>query len=166
MVGAFYSNESTQMPAFPAQVTAIRGACPDPTLLGTFSECHDVPRMAYYTSDLSLLKNVNTWNILFDGIPVVYQGQEQRFRGNTDPYNREALWLSGYSTNATLYVLIKFLNRSPSRFVTDVEFRKSVIQKDGEYVTTLSETLYTDYETVVFMKKEVLMILSNTGSEG
>jgi hypothetical protein len=47
-----------------------------------------------------------------------------------------------------------------------LEFRKSVIQKDGEYVATLSETLYTDYETVVFMKKEVMMILSNTGSEG
>lgn len=116
MVGAFYSNQSTQMPAFPAQVTAIRGACPDPTLLGTFSECHDVPRMAYYTSDLSLLKNVNTWNILFDGIPVLYQGQEQRFRGNVDPYNREALWLSGYSTNTTLYVFIKFLNRPSPLF--------------------------------------------------
>ena len=154
------------MPAFPAQIAAVGAACPDPTLLGTFIECHDVPRMAYYTPDLSLLKNVNTWNILFDGIPVVYQGQEQRFRGNTDPYNREALWLSGYSTNATLYVLIKFLNRTQSQFVIDVEFRKSVIQKDGEYVTTLSETLYTDYETVVFMKKEVMMILSNTGSEG
>ncbi len=112
MIGAFYSTASTQMPAFPAQIAAVRAACPDPTLLGTFIECHDVPRMAYYTSDLSLLKNVNTWNILFDGIPVVYQGQEQRFRGNSDPYNREALWLSGYSTNATLYVLIKFLNRT------------------------------------------------------
>ena len=166
MVGAFYSTSSTQMPAFPAQIAAVSAACPDTTLLGTFSECHDVPRMAYYTSDLSLLKNVNTWNILFDGIPVVYQGQEQRFRGNTDPYNREAVWLSGYSTNATLYVLIKFLNRATSRFVTDVEFRQSVIRKDGEYVMTLSETLYTDYETVVFMKKQVMMILSNTGSEG
>lgn len=119
MVGAFYSTSSTQMPAFPAQVAAIRGACPDPTVLGTFIECHDVPRMAYYTPDLSLLKNVNTWNILFDGIPVVYQGQEQRFRGNSDPYNREAVWLSGYSTNATLYILLKFLNRSkpPTKFV-------------------------------------------------
>jgi alpha-amylase len=166
MVGAFYSTSSTQMPAFPAQIAAVRAACPDPTLLGTFVECHDVPRMAYYTPDLSLLKNVNTWNILFDGIPVVYQGQEQRFRGNTDPYNREALWLSGFSTNATLYVLIKFLNRTPSPFVTYVEFRQSVIKKDGEYVTTLSETLYTDYETVAFMKKEVMMVLSNAGLEG
>lgn len=47
-----------------------------------------------------------------------------------------------------------------------VEFRQSVIQRDGEYVTTLSDTLYSDYETVVFMKKEVMMVLSNTGSEG
>ena len=111
MVEAFYSPESTQMLAFPAQISAVAAACPDPTILGTFIECHDVPRMTYYTQDLSILKTVNTWNILFDGIPIIYQGQEQRFRGNSDPYNREAVWLSGYSTNATLYVLIKFLNR-------------------------------------------------------
>ena len=167
MIGAFYSTASTQMPAFPAQIAAVRAACPDPTLLGTFIECHDVPRMAYYTPDLSLLKNVNTWNILFDGIPVVYQGQEQRFRGNSDPYNREALWLSGYSTNATLYVLIKFLNCNfPQIQRLILDFRKSVIQRDGDYVTTLSEILYTDYETVVFLKKEVMMVLSNAGSKG
>jgi alpha-amylase len=113
MVDAFYSTTSTQMAAFAPQVAALQGACTDTTVLGTFTECHDVPRMAYYTEDLSILKNVNTWNILFDGIPVVYQGQEQRFRGNVDPYNREAVWLSGYSSNATLYVLLKFLNRTP-----------------------------------------------------
>jgi alpha-amylase len=112
MVEAFYSPESTQMLAFPQQIQTIAADCPDPTLLGTFVECHDVPRMAYYTQDLALLKTVNTWNILFDGIPVIYQGQEQRFDGNSDPYNREAVWLSGYPQNATLYVLIKFLNRT------------------------------------------------------
>jgi alpha-amylase len=111
MVGAFYSSTTAQMPEFVTSITAFQNACPDPSVLGTFTECHDVPRMAYYTSDLHLLKNVNVWNILFDGIPIVYQGQEQRFRGNSDPYNREALWLSGFPTNATLYVLIKFLNR-------------------------------------------------------
>jgi len=119
MLGALYSTTSTQMPAFPQQAAAIKGACPDPTVLGNFIECHDVPRFAYYTTDLSLIKNANTWNILWDGIPVVYQGQEQRFRGNGDPYNREALWLSGYATNATIYQLIKFLNSMISSPLTN-----------------------------------------------
>jgi alpha-amylase len=109
MVGAFYSTTAAQMPAFVTAAEAVQQACPDPSVLGIFTECHDVPRMAYYTSDLHLLKNINVWNILYDGIPVVYQGQEQRYSGNNDPYNREALWLSGFSTNATLYVTIQFL---------------------------------------------------------
>jgi alpha-amylase len=110
MVSAFYSTTSTQMPAFPVAINNIRANCIDPTVLGTFTETHDVPRMAYYTQDDTLLKTVSAWNILYDGIPIVYQGQEQRYRGNNDPYNREAVWLSGYSTNTPIYQLLKFLN--------------------------------------------------------
>ena len=166
MVGAFYSSSSTQMPAFPQQIAAVRAGCPDPTLLGTFTECHDVPRMAYYTNDLAILKNVNVWNILWDGIPVVYQGQEQRFRGNSDPYNREAVWLSGYSTNSTLYVLIKFLNcKSVIPPALILAFRKAMIKHDSDYVTTLSTTLFSDYETIAFLKKDVMMVLTNSGTQ-
>lgn len=154
------------MVAFPAQIASVRGACPDPTVLGTFSEGHDVPRMAYYTDDLSLLKNANVWNILFDGIPIVYQGQEQRFRGNTDPYNREAVWLSEYSTDATLYVLIGFLNSIHISDESDVEFRRSVIKADSDYISTLSDVIYSDYETAVLMKKDVMMVLTNSGAHG
>ena len=88
---AFYSTTAAQMPAFVTVLSAVQGACPDPSVLRTFTECHDVPRMAYYTSDIDLLKNVHVGNILFDGIPVVYQGQHQRYSGNYDPYIREAL---------------------------------------------------------------------------
>ena len=111
--------------------------------------------MAYYISDLSLLKTVNTWNILFAGIHVVYQRQERRFGGNSDPHNREAIWLSGYFSNATLSVLKKFLNGwiYARSFGLICRISKSVINRDEEYVTTSSDTLYTDYETVVFMKK-------------
>jgi alpha-amylase len=166
MVSAFYSSETTQMPAFPQAISQISSNCLDPTLLGTFTETHDVPRMAHYTNDLSLLRSVSTWNILYDGIPVVYQGQEQRFRGGDDPYNREAVWLSGYATDGPLYVLFKFLNSSSPIHLTDVDFRQQVIAKDSAYVTTLSQVLFTDFETVAFLKKEVLMVLSNTGQNG
>jgi Domain of unknown function (DUF1966) len=33
-------------------------------------------------------------------------------------------------------------------------------------VTTLSTILYSDFETIVFLKKEVMMVLSNGGSTG
>jgi alpha-amylase len=110
MVSAFYSASSTQMAALPNAISDIRADCLDPTLLGTFTETHDVPRFAHYTQDLTLLKTVSTWNIMFDGIPIVYQGQEQQYRGDNDPFNREAVWLSGYSTQSPLYLLFKFLN--------------------------------------------------------
>jgi alpha-amylase len=113
MISAFYSTGSTQMQAFPNAVSGISSNCKDPTVLGTFTETHDVPRMGYYTNDLSLLLSVSTWNILYDGIPIVYQGQEQRYRGGNDPYNREAVWLSGFATDGPLYLLLKFLNSNP-----------------------------------------------------
>jgi len=101
------------MPALPQMISSVKGNCLDVTTLATFTETHDVPRMAWYTDDLSLLKSVSTFNIMYDGIPSVYQGQEQRYRGNNDPYNREAVWLSGYATDAPIYLLFKFLNSIP-----------------------------------------------------
>jgi hypothetical protein len=40
-----------------------------------------------------------------------------------------------------------------------------VIKKDGKYVTTLSTVLYTDIQTIVLLKKEVMTILSNAGGQ-
>ncbi|KAI9767536.1 MAG: Alpha-amylase A type-3 [Geoglossum simile] len=70
----------------------IESNCGDPSLLGTFSENHDLPRFAHYTSDMALAKNVIAFTILADGIPIIYQGQEHHFDGSSDPANREALW--------------------------------------------------------------------------
>jgi hypothetical protein len=39
-----------------------------------------------------------------------------------------------------------------------------VIGYDDKYVTTQSDILYFDYQTVVFMKRQVIMVLSNAGS--
>jgi alpha-amylase len=69
--------------------------CRDATLLGTFLENHDNPRFASATKDLSLAENAIAFLILGDGIPIMYQGQEQHFEGGDDPGCREALWLSG-----------------------------------------------------------------------
>ena len=84
--------------------------CQDPTLLGTFTENQDQPRLANYTDDVSLLKNAVTFALLTDGIPIIYYGAEQQFSGQKDPGNREALWLSGYNTSMPLYPHIAAIN--------------------------------------------------------
>ena len=45
------------------------------------------------------------------------------------------------------------------------EFRKAMIAFDEEYVTTKSDILYADYQTTVMMKRQVMTILSNAGSQ-
>lgn len=39
-----------------------------------------------------------------------------------------------------------------------------MIRYDDQYVTTQSDVLYSDYQTAVFMKRQVIMVLSNAGS--
>lgn len=40
-----------------------------------------------------------------------------------------------------------------------------MIAFDGEYVTTTSDVIYSDYQTTVMMKRQVMTILSNAGSK-
>ena len=37
-------------------------------------------------------------------IPVVYQGQEQGYNGNNDPYDREAVCLNGFFLSTQQYM--------------------------------------------------------------
>jgi hypothetical protein len=41
-----------------------------------------------------------------------------------------------------------------------------VIKQDSDYVTTISTVPYSDSQTIVFLKKGVMMVLSNAGSAG
>lgn len=63
---------------------------------------------------------------LSDGIPIVYSGQEQHYSGGSDPANREAIWLSGYSTTTELYKYIATTNK----------IRKAAVAADSSYITT------------------------------
>ena len=79
-----------------------------------------------YTSDYSQAKNVLSFVFLADGIPIVYAGQEQHYSGGSDPANREATWLSGYSTTSTLYLWIASTNK----------IRALAVSKDTSYITS------------------------------
>ena len=58
------------MSAIPDMVDQMKACAKDVSVMGVFMENHDVPRIASYTNDTNLLKNVMAWNILADGIPT------------------------------------------------------------------------------------------------
>ncbi|RDW80975.1 hypothetical protein BP5796_05673 [Coleophoma crateriformis] len=153
----FFANTSATSTNFVNEVQALVGTCNDTTLLGTFSENHDQPRFASYTSDMTLAKNIITYTMLADGIPIIYQGQEQHFSGGTDPYNREALWLSKYPTHSELYQTIKNLNL----------IRAVATNQSSTFLTSTTTTVYSNDNTIVFGKGEsdhmVLTVVSNLG---
>lgn len=142
------------------ELNTMKSTCKDTTLLGSFSENHDVPRFASYTSDYSLAKNIIAYTILSDGIPIIYAGQEQHYSGGNDPYNREATWLSGYSTSATLYTHVASLN----------QIRNQAIYKDSTYLTYQNWVIYSDSSTIAMRKgydgKQIITVLSNLGASG
>lgn len=141
-------------------INEMKSDCADTTLLGSFLENHDNPRFPSYTSDISLAKNAIGFAMLQDGIPIVYQGQEQHFSGGTVPNNREAIWSSGYSTSATLYTYIAQINA----------IRKQAIAKDTGYLTYKGYPVYSDSQTIVMRKgttgSQVVAVFNNRGASG
>lgn len=143
-------------------IDAVKASCRDTSLKGTFTENHDRPRIAHLNPDFSAAENVIVYTLLSDGIPIIYQGQEQHYAslgGAEDPYNREALWLSGYNTSSPLYTLISKLNA----------LRKTAIASSStsdDYLTYRAWPIYTDTTTLALRKGPIVTILSNKGSIG
>ncbi|PTU20730.1 hypothetical protein P175DRAFT_0437991 [Aspergillus ochraceoroseus IBT 24754] len=139
------------------EVAMIRSACNDVTNFVSFSENHDVARFASMTDDLSLAKNVITFTLLFDGVPMIYQGQEQHLNGDGVPKNREALWLTEYDTKSELYPFIATLNA----------IRKQAYKMGNDYVDLPTQVVYRGGSELAFMKgfegRQVLMLLSTQG---
>lgn len=158
LVAAFEST-SGSMSNLADTINTVKGDCSDTSLLGTFSENHDQPRFASLTGDMSQARNVVTFTMLADGIPIIYEGQEQHYNaegGSSDPYNREAVWFSGYSTSAPLYELVATLNTA----------RKHAISDDSTYLTYQNYPIYTDTTTIAVRKGKMVSVLSNKGADG
>ncbi|GKZ49815.1 hypothetical protein AbraIFM66951_002523 [Aspergillus brasiliensis] len=109
---------------------------------------------------MSLAKNVATFTILADGIPIIYAGQEQHYSGGNDPYNREATWLSGYKTTSELYTHIAASNK----------IRTHAIKQDSGYLTYKNYPIYQDTSTLAMRKgyngTQTITVLSNLGASG
>jgi len=141
-------------------INTMKSTCKDTTLLGSFMENHDLARFPSLTSDYALAKNAIAFTMLADGVPIIYQGQEQHFSGSSVPNNREALWQSGYSTSSQLYPFIATINK----------IRKQAIKQDTGYLTYQAYPVYSDASTIVMRKgttgSQVIGIFTNKGSSG
>ena len=157
---AAFSSTSGSMLALADMVNTVKETANDSTLLGTFVENHDNPRLPYYTSDYALAQNAIAFTLLGDGVPIIYQGQEQHFSGSNDPYNREAVWLSGYNTGASLH---GFIARA-------TQLRNRAMAMDANFVTYKAYPLYTDTSTIAIRKGfdgfQIVGVYSNLGSSG
>lgn len=91
---------------------------------------------------------------------MIYQGQEQHLNGVFNPWNREAIWLSGYNNDTVLYKLIATLNR----------IRKHAYNMDSDYIDSKTHSIYTGGSELAFSKgvegRQVVMLLSNQGMQG
>ena len=105
-----------------------------------------------------LAQNAMAFNILYEGIPVVYYGQEQHLQGAFNPLNREALWLTKYDTSAPLYNLTATLNA----------VRTQAISANASYLDYITQTLYDDEHTFAlrkgFGKNQIITVLTNNGA--
>ncbi|CZR53768.1 related to alpha-amylase A precursor [Phialocephala subalpina] len=141
-------------------INTMKSDCSDTTLLGAFLENHDNARFPSLTSDVSLAKNAIAFTILSDGSPIIYEGQEQHYSGSGTPYNREAIWLSGYSTTSTFYTWIASLN----------QIRNQAIYLDASYTTYKAYPIYSDSSTIAMRKGDtnyqIIGVFSNLGSSG
>ncbi|KAK3114807.1 hypothetical protein LTR53_006503 [Teratosphaeriaceae sp. CCFEE 6253] len=153
-----FQNSEGSIDDLVATIESAKMNCQDTTTLGSFSENHDVPRFANYTDDMALAQNIIAYTILADGIPIIYQGQEQHMNGDVNPYvNRAPLWAAGYDTSALLYQHIATLNR----------FRQHAVRIGKRYTTYMNEVIYQDLHSLAMRKghdgKQVITVLNNNG---
>ncbi|KAF9492279.1 glycoside hydrolase family 13 protein [Pleurotus eryngii] len=124
----------------------------DTTVLGNFMENHDVPRWHNMSVDPQSMYNAMAFMFMTDGIPIVYAGQEQYFSGNSDPWNREPLWVSGYARTPA-YELIARLN-----------LVRNYLIHSTDWVTQPTNVLTVSDNGIGVMKGPVVSVLTNIGS--
>ncbi len=79
------------------------GVAPTKALVN-FLDNHDRPRFLFDAAgDTAALRNALTLLYTEEGMPCVYYGTEQDFKGGNDPANREVLWDTGFPTSGDTF---------------------------------------------------------------
>lgn len=175
---AFGTREEGAMKGLADNLNYINSLCKDTTSMAPFLENHDQPRVRLLqaqnfillikaftwqfpsvTPDLILARNAIAFTMLSDGLPVIYQGQENHFSGANDPEDREAVWTKGYATSgesAPLYEHITLLNK----------IRTHAISADSSSISSISTSIYNDDKTIATKKSGLVGVFSNVGQDG
>ncbi|KAL9624624.1 MAG: hypothetical protein Q9160_001289 [Pyrenula sp. 1 TL-2023] len=127
----------------------------DPTLLGTFLDNHDQPRLASHPGD-DMVQDMNAVTFLMFnvGIPIIYYGFEHRFTGGEDPKNREMMWMSNYNTGAPLYQYIAKLHNIRT-LAADVS--------GAQYYTQANWLRTTATNFMSFERGKLVIVVNNFG---
>ena len=104
---SFVRNET--MTHFAKYYTEAFNTWPDITVLANFMNNHDIARFLSQNNDYEMFKTAIGFTMTSIGIPAIYYGDEQAFKGGDDPQNRETLW-GHMNTDSELYKYIKSLN--------------------------------------------------------
>lgn len=129
--------------------------------MGSFIENHDNIRFPPVATDTGRVKTAIAYAMLSDGIPFVYQGQEQGLSGRDDPNNREAIWPLKYNTQHENYQLISKVNqiRNHAIFVAGTDYLnyKATAIKINDYALALRKGQ---------QGAQVVGVFSNMGNTG
>lgn len=123
----------------------------DPSLLGAFIDNHDQQRWLNQNGDYELYKNALAYNLIADGIPIIYYGTEQGFDGGSDPKNREPLWESAYDKSHELYQYIRTVTSVRNTYAV---WKYEQVQR------------YADDSFYAFTRGDVFVALTNVGGRG
>jgi alpha-amylase len=109
---------------------------------------------------MALAKNVIALTLLADGVPIIYQGQEQHETGGVDTnMNRAPLWETGYDTESELYIHIQTLNA----------IRHHAMRTSYNYSVFHHYAIYSDTGTIALRKgntgSQVVTVLTNDGED-
>lgn len=159
---AFQSTSAT-MTELNTGLANMRSKTTKTVYFGSFSENHDQPRMPAWSSqssDTALIKNAIAFVMLMDGIPIIYQGQEQKLSGANVPANREAIWLTGYNTQSELYQWVAQINK----------LRNAIIGINSAYTSSQAMSWTPDRHTIALQKGpsgySTVSVFNNIGSSG
>ncbi|CAE6375269.1 unnamed protein product [Rhizoctonia solani] len=163
LVQAFGNPKAINMTALISVIYESQSTFEDTGLLGNFLENHDVPRWSGQYQDPQSLYNALTFSFMYDGIPVVYYGQEQYFKGKDDPANREPLWPSKYlDNNATRF--IASLNQFRNFLVASAVTLNGSSSPTSDWLYQSTQVLsYTEHD-IVLARGPVISILTGRGS--
>jgi len=149
-----FNGTSGDMAGLASAISLNKQEFKDTTLLGNFLDNHDNARFENYTSDAALIMNAAAFPFVTDGVPYVYYGQEQGFKGGNDPDNREPLWTTGYSTSTPMYAFFNKLN----------SIRTAAGNASSTYHTNQATVVANTSTEIVISKAPLLTVLSNRGA--